>query len=159
MLIQFGVDEPSGGPLVMMVEGGVTSGPMTSHSYSAGVRSTQPNSLIACTMNSWSPSASGPTVTGDSQKKNGSPSSEHCAIASGWSTQNSKVAEPLVDVGRPSGPSGPSGPEMMYASGAIPDDATATAKSEKPSTSLLHTRPGVEKGSLSVVMSIHSLPS
>src|SRR5918999_5627793 len=67
MLIQFGVDEPSGGPLVMMVEGGVTSGPRTSHSYSAGVRSIQPNSLIACTMNSWSPSTSGPTVTGDSQ--------------------------------------------------------------------------------------------
>src|SRR5918992_5888205 len=33
MLMKFGVDEPSGGPLVMIVdEGGVTSGPMTSHS-------------------------------------------------------------------------------------------------------------------------------
>ena len=52
-------------------------------------------------------------MTGDSQKKKGSPSIEHCAIAFGWSTQNSKVAEPLVEVGRPSGPSGPSGPEMM----------------------------------------------
>src|SRR5919106_3328323 len=125
----------------------------------AGVRSIQPNSLIAWTRNSWSPSASGPTVTGDSQKKNGSPSREHWAIASGWSTQNSNVAEPLVLVGRPSGPSGPSGPEMMYASGAIPDDATATAKSEKPSTSLLHKRAGVENGLFSVVMSSHSLPS
>src|SRR5918996_4342127 len=114
---------------------------------------------MAWTMNSWSPSSSGPTVTGDSQKKNGSPSSEHWAIASGWSTQNSNVAEPLVLVGRPSGPSGPSGPEMMYASGAIPDDATATAKSEKPSTTLLHTRAGVENGSFSVVTSSQSSPS
>src|ERR671919_1484508 len=111
------------------------------------------------TRNSWSPSASGPTVTGDSQKKNGSPSSEHWAMAPGWSTQNSKVAEPLVDVGRPSGPSGPSGPEMMYASGAWPEDAAATAKSEKPSTTLLQTRAGDEKGLFTVVTSSHSLPS
>jgi hypothetical protein len=32
MLMKFGVDEPSGGPLVMRVVGGVTSGPRTSHS-------------------------------------------------------------------------------------------------------------------------------
>src|ERR687895_2031325 len=80
-------------------------------------------------------------------------------MASGWSTQNSKVAEPLVDVGRPSGPSGPSGPEMMYASGAIPDDAAATAKSEKPSTTLLQTRAGDENGLFSVVTSSHTSPS
>ena len=98
-------------------------------------------------------------MTGDSQKKNGSPSSEHWAIAPGWSTQNSNVAEPLVLVGRPSGPSGPSGPDRMYASGAIPAEARATAKSEKPSTSLLHTRAGEENGLFSVVTSSHSLPS
>src|SRR5918996_6223293 len=114
---------------------------------------------MAWTRNSWAPASSGPTVTGDSQKKNGSPSSEHWAIAFGWSTQNSKVAEPLVLLGRPSGPSGPSGPEMMNASGAWPDEATATAKSEKPSTTLLQSRAGVENGSLSVVTSSQSSPS
>src|ERR671919_2960133 len=106
----------------------------------AGVRSTQPNSLIAWTRNSWSPASSGPTVMGDSQKKYGSPSSEHCAIAFGWSTQNSNVAEPLVEVGRPSGPSGPSGPDRIDVSGAIPDEARAMAKIEKPSASELHRR-------------------
>ena len=107
----------------MSVAGGVTSGPMISHSKSAGVRSIQPSSLIAWTMNSWSPSPSGPTVRGDSQKKNGSPSIEHCVIAPGWSAQNSKVAEPLVEVGMPSALSGPSGPERIEVSGIIPDEA------------------------------------
>src|SRR5262245_52982663 len=111
--MKFGVDEPSGGPLVISVVGGVTSGPMISHSKIAGVRSIQPNSLMAWTMSSWSPSPSGPTVSGDSQKKNGSPSIEHCVIEFGWSAQNSKVAKPLVVVGMPSGPSGPSGPERI----------------------------------------------
>src|ERR687895_1615843 len=110
-------------------------------------------------MNSWSPSVSGPTVTGDSQNKNASPSSEHCAIAPGWSVQNSKVAEPLVEVGRPSGPSGPSGPDRIEVSGAMPDEASAIAKSEKPSTSELHRRGGFENGLWSVVMSSHSSPS
>jgi hypothetical protein len=32
MLMKLGVDEPSGGPLVMVVVGGVVSGPMISHS-------------------------------------------------------------------------------------------------------------------------------
>ena len=135
MLMKFGVDEPSGGPLVIVVAGGVVSGPMISHSKIAGVRSIQPRSLIAWTMNSWSPSPSGPTVNGDSQKKNGSPSIEHCVIAFGWSAQNSKVAKPLVEVGRPSGPSGPSGPERIEVSGIIPEEAAAIAKSEKLSAS------------------------
>src|SRR5918996_2988085 len=97
-------------------------------------------------MNSWSPSASGPIVRGDSQKKNGSPSIEHCVIAPGWSAQNSNVAEPLVVVGMPSAPSGPVGPERIEVSGIIPDEASAMAKSEKPSTSELHTRAGEENG-------------
>src|SRR5918999_4617303 len=159
MLIQFGVDEPSGGPLVMMVEGGVTSGPRTSHSYSAGVRSVQPNSLIACTMNSWSPSSSGPTVNGDSQKTYGSPSIEHWAIALGWSTQNSKVAEPLFEVGMPSGPSGPSGPEMIEVSGIIPEEAAAIAKSPGKFSASPQTLAGVVNGLFMVVTSSQSSPS
>src|SRR5918999_4704586 len=107
---------------------------------------------MAWTKNSWSPSASGPTVTGDSQKKNGSPSSEHWVIAFSWSVQNSNVAEPLVDVGRPSGPSGPSGPDRIDVSGAIPEEAAAMANIEKPSTSELQMRGDDENGSCSVVM-------
>ena len=80
-------------------------------------------------------------------------------IAFGWSVQNSNVAEPLVEVGRPSGPSGPSGPDRIDVSGAIPDEARAIAKSEKPSTMLLHRRAGVENGLWSVVTSSHSSPS
>src|SRR5918998_5322023 len=109
-------------------------------------------------MNSWSPSASGPIVRGDSQKKNGSPSIEHCVIAPGWSAQNSNVAEPLVLVGMPSGPRGPEGPERIEVSGIIPDEGAARAKSEKLSASP-QTRAGDEKGLFSVVMSSQSSPS
>jgi hypothetical protein len=107
--------------------------------------------LIACTMNSWSPSSSGPTVNGDSQKTHGSPSIEHCVIAFGWSAQISKVAEPLVEVGRPSGPSGPSGPEKIDVSGIIPDEAAATAKSPGKFSASPQTCAGVENGLFMVV--------
>ena len=97
-------------------------------------------------------------MNGDSQKTHGSPSIEHCVIAFGWSAQNSKVAKPLVEVGRPSGPSGPSGPEKIDVSGIIPAEAAATAKSEKLSASP-QTCAGDENGLFSVVMSSQSSPS
>ena len=48
----------AGGPRVIVVLGGVTSGgSTTSHSYSVGTSGGSPKALIACTWKSWSPSS------------------------------------------------------------------------------------------------------
>ena len=160
MLMKFGVDEPSGGPLVMSGRRRRHVGPDDLPLVDRG-RQVDPAELVDRLDEELvvALASSGPTVSGDSQKKYGSPSIEHWVIAFGWSAQNSNVAEPLVEVGRPSGPSGPSGPDRIEVSGAIPDEAARDREEREALGSCCRRAPAWTNGLFSVVMSSQSSPS